>query len=268
MILLTQVIEDVPFDLQSYRLVQYSTRFDRIDNAREILKSYGEGFLKRTIPFGNPVTDFLSSDNGVGIADYSLKMPSDTSGGNGELGFLDHTIALTDGSNRIVEILEGSANDLNELTRSLEISSSEMNRLNSNPNADTPKAIQALSRRLAGKLNAFTQKLKNANAEYFDLLQDMEDSLEFVIAFQIHDLNDSNGSNKLLSELSVLQETATYARDAYLNLAFQMDSVPRMERRLNRALSDGSTEIRIMASNIGIHIASVSRIQQKYDQSI
>ena len=142
-----------------------------------------------------------------------------------------------------------------------------MDRLNSNPNADTPRAVRTLSRHLAEKIDVFAQKLKGANAEYSDLLRDMEDSLEFVIAFQIQDLNDSDGSDKLLSELSDLQASATYGRDSFLNLASQMDSVPRMERRLNRALSSGSAEIRTMANNIDRHIATVSRIQQKYGKT-
>lgn len=266
-ILLTQVIEDVPFDLQSYRLVEYSTHFDRIDEARELLKNYGNGFQNGTIRFGNPVTDFLPGESHSEVADQSIEAPVEIADDGDDLGFLDHTIALTEGSERIAQILKGSANDLNALTLSLEVSSSEMNRLNSNPNADTPRAIQSLSRRLAEKIDAFTQTLKGANSEYSDLLRDMEDSLEFVIAFQIQDLNDSSGSEKLLSELSDLQATATYGRDSFLSLASQMDSVPRMERRLNRALSSGSAEIRAMASNIDRHIATVSRIQQKYGKA-
>ena len=110
MILLTQVIEDVPFDLQSYRLIEYSTHFDRIDEAREILKRYGEGFQKGTVRFGNPVTDFLSSESHSGIADQSIEAPIEAPievADNGDdLGFLDHTIALTEGSDKIAEIFE------------------------------------------------------------------------------------------------------------------------------------------------------------------
>ena len=263
-ILLTQVIEDVPFDLKSYRIIQYSTHFDTIDRARETLKSYGEGFLRGDIHFGSPVTDFLSSDDSSETAGHSVNVPIQLTDGDDDSGFLDHTIALQEGNDRIAKIIKGSTIDLKDLTDSIVTSTAELNRLNSNPNADTPRAARAISRRLAAKIDDFAQKIKKANYEYTDLLWGMEDSLEFVIAFQMQDLNDSEGTEKLLVQLEDFLEIASDARDSFLNLALQMDYVPRMERRLNRALGSGSLETRTMASNIERHAAAVSRVQQKY----
>lgn len=263
-ILLTQVIEEVPFDLQSYRLIEYSTHFGEIQEARDKLKSYGEGFLNRTIPFGNPVTDFLPSAMDAPVVEQSLIATTDTTVSNGELGLLDHNVALTDGSERVVKLLEGSGNDLNELTHSLEESSAEMTRLGRNTNADTPRAMQRLSRRLAKKLNDFTDNLKKSNAEYSKVLNSMEDSMEFVIALQLQDPNASDETAELLSSLLAFEKEAAFARDSYLDLASEMESVPRMERNLNMALSRGSAEILNMASTIERHIAAMSRVRQRY----
>ena len=59
-ILITQSIEDVPFDLKSYRLLEYSTHFAKIEKARGQLLEYAKGSLAGNMPFGSPVTDFLS----------------------------------------------------------------------------------------------------------------------------------------------------------------------------------------------------------------
>ena len=270
-ILLTQDIEEVPFDLQSYRLVEYSTHFAQIQDARDKLKSYGEGFLNGTVAFGNPVTDFLGttySIDGPNVDrqdDMAVEKESENGAAeSGGLGFLDHTIALTEGNERLAEILEAAGNDLSELTCSLEEAASEMQRLSSNSSADTPRALRALSRRLAEKINSFARKQNRSNTEYSEILVEMENSLEFVIAFQIEGQNDSSEPSELLSMLPSLENNAADARDSFLDLASQMDSAPRIERRLNQALTSGSREVRTMATIIDRHIASISRVQQKY----
>ena len=276
-ILLTQDVEEVPFDLQSYRLVEYSTHFTEIQDAIDKLRSYGEGFLNGTVPFGNPVTDFIGSTPSMGgssvnqrydTAVHEATEDSEIENGeedDGDLGFLDHTINLTEGNERLARILEVSGLDLTELTRSIEESASEMQRLISNSNADTPRALRGLSRRLAEKVNSFAEKLKESNTEYSEILEDMEDSLESVIAFQMEVQNDSSDPSQLLSMLPQMQTQAALARNSFLGLASEMDSVPRIERRLTRALTNGSAEVRTMATIIDRHIASLSRVQQKFE---
>ena len=43
---LTQSLEDVPFDLRSYRLIEYDTHFSKIGEARTKLGNYAELFLE------------------------------------------------------------------------------------------------------------------------------------------------------------------------------------------------------------------------------
>ena len=59
---LTQSLEEVPFDLRSHRLIEYSTHFSKIEEAREKLRNYAEAFLRGELLIGSPVTDFLSRE--------------------------------------------------------------------------------------------------------------------------------------------------------------------------------------------------------------
>ena len=61
-VLLTQSVEDLPFDLRSYRVIAYSIRFDEIGKLGEALVEIAEKTKTDTIDFGNPVIDFLSTD--------------------------------------------------------------------------------------------------------------------------------------------------------------------------------------------------------------
>ncbi len=54
-ILLTQNLDELPFDLRSYRVIAYNTHFAAIKTARNELILLAKGSLNGTVPFGNPV---------------------------------------------------------------------------------------------------------------------------------------------------------------------------------------------------------------------
>lgn len=58
-VLLTQSIEEVPFDLRSYRIITYSVHFDEAPKPSQSLKEVAEKVKSGKVKFGNPVTDFL-----------------------------------------------------------------------------------------------------------------------------------------------------------------------------------------------------------------
>ena len=58
-ILLTQNFDEIPFDLRSYRIITYSTAFDKADELKKNLLNIGKKAITDEIIFGNPVTDFL-----------------------------------------------------------------------------------------------------------------------------------------------------------------------------------------------------------------
>ncbi|MFX0136507.1 MAG: hypothetical protein ACFFDN_22900 [Candidatus Hodarchaeota archaeon] len=58
-IIITQSIDEVPFDLASYRVIQYSTHFKETPKLAEKLKERGEKAKGGKLEFSNPISDFL-----------------------------------------------------------------------------------------------------------------------------------------------------------------------------------------------------------------
>ena len=54
---LTQNLDEVPFDLRSYRMIEYSRDFSKIGEAKEKLISNAKAFSDGRSLFGNPITD-------------------------------------------------------------------------------------------------------------------------------------------------------------------------------------------------------------------
>ena len=296
---LTQDLEEVPFDLQSYRLIEYSTHFDEIEKAREKLDSYASRFLEGNLKIGNPVTDFqpdqpvaspstenvpdgsevgLSTDNvsdntevgpctenvqdGTGLGPSTDNVPDYA----GERGFLDHLIDVTEGYAHLTEISGGVMTELKSMSESVDKATKDIQRATANPNQSSPSAVQSICRRLADRIGSFNKVLKPANTEYEKIALETEDSLEFLVSFQQEhsDVMDPKVVEQIES-LKRLQESAIYARDSCLTMAGSMDKLPRLERRLNRELDIGSAEITSLSRNLDRIAASISRALNKYN---
>ena len=283
-LLVTQSIYDVPFDLKSYRLVEYNTHFVKIKTAIDNLRNYGREFLEDNIPFGNPVTDFhptfsrenrpaattsdeiaedTASPDSKPDTDKTLNTDASSTGfqpREDDRGILDHAVELHNGYTLLATIMEGVTKDLNEVTLSIEMAASDLNAIAANPSSSSANAAQNIARRLAGRLNNFNNKLIVANESYSANSLGMENSLEFIIFACVETSGSMDpefeGNINILKEV---RETAIESRDSFNNLANLMDALPRIERRLNREVSRGSEQVRIMAGNIDRTISSITR---------
>ncbi len=261
-ILLTQVIDEVPFDLKSYRLLEYSTHFAHIDQAKGKLTDYARKFLNGTLPFGSPVTDFAQVEP---VSERSTDVTIPGTAQEDDRGVLDHLTDLNDGYGRIAEIVEGVSADLHVLTQSIGHATEELTQISANPSASSPAAAQRVCRRLAEQIAHFSSQLKKANAEYSDIAQNTEDSLESVVSFQLAQSDVTSPEvQEQLTSLRLFQSSTIRARDSQLDLATKMDTLPRLERRLNREVARGSEELRVMANNLDKTIASISRALEKH----
>jgi hypothetical protein len=273
-LLLTQTIEEVPFDLRPYRFLEYNTHFARIEDAREKLKSYAQGCRGGSIDFGSPVTDFVPTDdlplpasttNSADVRSISSEHFAEEGTEEEEApGYLDHQIALHEGNERIFGILNAFTTNLQTLTQYIEDATVEVNTIGSNPTTSSTRAARSVFRRLAGRISDFSSKLRKANTEYGDILEETEGSLEQIVAFllenpytSVSELDDFN------KQLESIEQPAAEAKTGCLSFADSMASLPKIERRLNRAVAFGSEELRVMATNIDRTAASIGRARQR-----
>ena len=266
-ILLTQSIEEVPFDLQGYRLIEYSTHFAHIERGKQRLAELARAAFEGTVSFGNPVTDFIQDDISLVTSRPHISAIPDAQDDPESGGFLDHLIAITDFYNSVTEIMQGVTKDLEDMNQSLESGNQDITKVNQSKSASAPAALRQICRRLAERIKFFTDRLQAANIEYADKARDSEDSLEKVLSFSLeHGSGPEPEVEEHLSALWRLRSQAVEGRDSFLSMAQSMDELPRMERHLNREITRGSQEVRMMASNIDRTIASISRALQVYDE--
>lgn len=93
---------DVPFDLRSYRIEFYSTRFDEIGKLASALETVGKEHLAGNVVFGNPVSDFVTAEEGAKETEDCIH-PAQPVEEEEEPGWLDY-----------LEELEGAADTIGE----------------------------------------------------------------------------------------------------------------------------------------------------------
>lgn len=181
-VLIAQRIEEIPFDLKSYRIEVYSTHFassgDLTDRLRQIAESHARG----SITFGNPVTDFRAVQPpavGESAASESTH-PEDAdagAGGEGTRGFLDHmrTVELSQAD------MERLFNAMGEVTETVgdavQQRSAEIEELVSR-GRPSPSRAHEIARRAATDFERYAERMEALLEELHPLADEL---LEAVV---------------------------------------------------------------------------------------
>jgi nucleoside 2-deoxyribosyltransferase len=101
-VLITQSLDEIPFDLKTYRTSEYSTRFDEAENLQAFLREVGKQAADGQVKFASPVSDYLRDSPAAERLAGSTDHPVDTAsapqprqeieredGGEPDLGTLD-----------------------------------------------------------------------------------------------------------------------------------------------------------------------------------
>nr|VFJ51274.1 MAG: hypothetical protein BECKDK2373C_GA0170839_103145 [Candidatus Kentron sp. DK] len=254
-ILLAQDIDELPFDLRSYRVVSYSVHFAKMNQAREELCQLASEAIKGNIPFGNPVKDFCrTKSNGVEeVGPFSNPMEEDQ---EGEYGLLDYRVKLEDGFEELSEIISDVGSRLeNEVTPEITKSGEKLT-----SGKCSAKQQRNIVRELASHLQQYGTFVKPNNEKYRVLLNDIENSLEFILGGGIEVEHDAaNELQKFIEALSQVEESAFQGRQGFVSLIEAMDALPKIEKNFNRANVFMAKELREFVGNIDQTIAVISR---------
>ena len=253
-ILLTQDIDELPFDLRSYRVVSYSIHFAKMNQAKEELLKMASEAIKGNLPFGNPVKDFCRTKpiSVEELASHSITLEGEE---DGDYGFLDYQVKLEDGFNELSAIIADVGSKLNEITLEITISGEKLN-----SGKYTTKQRRNIVRFLAKHLQEYGAFVKPNNERYRVLLNDIEKSLEFILSgkFGIDDAAEKE-LQEFVAVLSGVEESAFKGRQSFASLIETMDLLPKIEKTFNRCNVFMASELREFVGNIDQTIAVISR---------
>ena len=263
-ILLGQDIEEIPFDIRSYRLIIYDSHFARIKDAINDLEECARGFLTGEVTFGNPVADFLGLEvegrrSLRGATNLARKANT-----TDDRGLLDHADDLDTSYNELTTILEELGERTQRIGGLTETAAKKIEDAASQGGAPGRNRLRKVARELAKHLEEYREFMSDANDRYDTAASETESSLDFMLEFiGLSAKDDPEGvKERLDSELAVLSDVLAASRDgrqAFLSLYTTMTKVPPLERHLRRAITSAAAEVQRMADNIGQTEAAISR---------
>jgi hypothetical protein len=167
-VLVAQDLDEVPFDLRSYRIELYSTTFTEVEDFRERLKKIGLDHLGGHLEFGSPVSDFAGMDfqDDAGgdkridaeIAEWqqaSNESSTDSPSEEGPAGFLDNTILLEDATAAMEAFFVEVTDDLGVLADATSKKAAEIRFMAEGGRPANPRELLRLTTAMANDLTAF-----------------------------------------------------------------------------------------------------------------
>ena len=262
-ILLGQDIEEIPFDIRSYRLILYDTHFARIKDAKEAVEKCARGFLTGEVTFGNPVADVL----GLEVEGRRRSRPEPTAGEEDtpdDRGLVDHVEDLETRYSELTGILQELGDRTQRIGGLTKKATEQIKEASSQGGAPGRNRVRKVARGLARHLEEFRVFTTDANDRYETASGAVATSLEFVLEYTgLAAKEDPAGTEERLdSQLALMSDVLDAARDgrqAFLSLYTSMTEVPPLERHLSRAIASAAKEVQRIADNIGQTEAAISR---------
>lgn len=256
-ILLTQDIRALPFDLRSYRVIHYTTQFQNMDRARGQLEKIAVGFSTGETEFGSPTSDFLDQPTKL-----ASQHPSENSDDGDELGILDYMADSEESFEKMHNSMTKMASQVEKFNLSMESCTSQINDLNAKPDEATARRTRYLVMKLAHDMDECTKSMSIENGTYAIESERAMESLEAILrSLDAPSSEESHEFKDFLSKLNgyeeILQQACTEASELVNTLREQ----PPIERTLTRARDRFIEQIRNSAANIRNTISAISRIK-------
>jgi len=238
-ILLTQDLEEVPFDLRAYRVITYSTHFARVKEVTEALRKTARGARDGSIHFGSPVSDFAATSPSTAdiavpsAALVELKAASTmATTNNGEVGLLDCVVDIQDGMTAINAVVVQMGQKFEALNPSILLAGTRLE----GPAKHEPTQARLAVRELAFAMDEYSRWLKQANLEYRQGLGRLTEGLDNLFAIDLTGFDIPREQlAQLYNVLDLLGGTVQGAVQMIEGLLSVVEGLPRIEKEFNRA---------------------------------
>lgn len=287
-IIITQSIGSLPFDIQSYRAIEYSTEFYKVNDLFTKLDNYLSQAESGEVSFGNPVSDFapeikiVNKSNSSQITDapqeFSSKKTeeSTTTTDNADftpptpeeihdIGFLD---ALEDLDGSIATFnteYEKMSSDLDSMNTKISDSAEKIVKIKKNNSPNITNLIR-LECRNAGQYvqtcsNSFKQHIDEVDKAWMTIenrISLLMDNPYILNSGQLEDLDPA------IDQLIGLKEQIQFSNSGVLELSSSMQSIRGVERSLTAAVESMLTQLERYLTFTDVMLSGIDRIENKW----
>lgn len=281
-IIITQDIGELPFDIKSYRANEYSLQFNKLPVLIEKLKKLLGGAIDNTTQYGNPVSDYLpdyfSSAPTVTPVESSGITPivedSTREQDEGDKGYLDYISDIQEYAEKMTNEINTMSEEMQQNNAAITAATNEINRVKTQSGNVDATFVRNVCRKISSPTELFASQIKGHTEEiskhwniiensYLSLLdnqydqtpqnlQEIKDSLAALKSMQ-GEIHDSNG--KIEGFVTVLRGIIGVERKlnkAITSLIMELESYLRvtdtMSSSIDRIISKGNLVVEKLES--------------------
>ena len=252
-VLLTQSLEDVPFDLKSYRAVLYSIRFDEAPQLSQALKDIGEKAKSGNLGFGNPVTDFLpqmrearlltltKANKAVIEAEREKEAKPEE---EEEKGLWDFVVDGEKSLKDITECMKRMTEATQAIGEKMQHRAAEVRKIAQSAVPGTAARVHRIAAATASDIILYAKKLEEEQPKFHSAWESFDENTAGLLqTARIHDEKDKEAGLKFRSQVDDLRSAVRYAlkgvqsyRESIANLKGISRDVNQASRRTARIL--------------------------------
>lgn len=272
-VMLTQDISSLPFDLQSYRVLEYDTHFSRFNEARSRLEKIAVSALNKERVFGSPVSDFGRTRSGH----ESLKELNsveektlDLDVAESEPGLLDHMLQMLESGAALTSIVEEITVATEKVGNQIEESSGQLNRTYEIEDLISQmRAKHAIVRQVGLHLNEYSRYLDDKNNKYASALAKFGTSFEAWLTLRPPENNEERSSlREQMDTLQAWEANISISRESTQQFAETILNTPRIESNSTKAMDSAYRQLMRLVGNLEQTEATIARAHRMISKLI
>lgn len=246
-VIITQDINELPFDIKSYRANEYSLQFNKLPKLIEELKNY---CLVQLITPQNTVIQLVITcrtffNFGNMKKDHSIPQIFESNGDSNkdeaesiENGFLDNISELQENSQKMTTEINSICDEMGEMNNSVTLATNEINKVKAHSgNVDT-SFVRNICRKVSSPIETFAGKLKNRTENINNYWNIVENNYLSLLDNQfIRKQENIESLSENLNALEQLQIAIDNSNSEIKGFIKILHGNLGMERRLNKAIT-------------------------------
>lgn len=260
-ILITQEISKLPFDISSYRAIEYSTDFWKIPEIVNKIEEKLIGARDGSEQFGNPVKDYYPKkiENKENEGEQ-LK----TSSIDNEKGFIDFITEINDDTIKLSNEINIMVGELNDLTKDIENGTNKINKVSKISGSDKLNFVRDIARQIGKGIQQFSDKMDIHNNKIESMWGRIENNYLDLIDNKY--MESSSNKKILINSLKELNKTKNSIYTSNQGLGKMITTfvdIKGIERKFNQSINSLEMQINKYLSIMNAAYASIDRIIRK-----
>ena len=266
-IMITQDLEELPFDIRSYRALEYSPLVRQFEIFREALIERLNNIADVT--FGSPVSDYLNRPpprvrcNKTDQQDEPRGEREDQSP-EPPAGYLDHLEEIQQGADLLTEDFTEIASATEDVGESIRGATAIIQRAQSQSGPAQIRTVRIGANAAAEALRAYTARIREPGERLTERWPRVDEALAAILDWQMEHVDDADRARllELLDGLDGLRATASSVQPAVTQLRTSVRSSYGFDRGLNREIDNSTNELNRLIALLADIAAPFGRARQ------